>query len=147
MALQIPTVPPFKPYGDQNTVAQRWARWKKSFNYFVRASGIANEDRKQALLMHLIGPETQKIYESINQTQNQTYEETLTTLNNHFEIQKNVPFEQSVFHKAEQKSGENIEQFVTRLRELSLHYEYGNNTDDNIRDQVMSKCTSTKLRK
>ena len=93
MALQIPTVPPFKPYGDQNTVAQRWAQWKKSFNYFVRASGKANDDRKQALLMHLIGPETQKIYESINQTPNQTYEETLTTLNNHFEIQKDVPFE------------------------------------------------------
>ena len=29
MALQIPTVPPFKPYGDQNAVAQRWAQWKK----------------------------------------------------------------------------------------------------------------------
>lgn len=45
-----------------------------------------------------------------------------------------------------QNNSEPIEQFVTRLRKLSLYCEYGDKTDEHIRDQVIASCTSTKLR-
>ena len=60
MALQIPSIPLFKPYGDQNTVAQRWTQWKKSFNNFIRATNITDNARKQALLIHSIAQDTEK---------------------------------------------------------------------------------------
>ena len=55
MALQIPFIPQFK-------------HQKTSFNHFIRALYITDKGRKKALLMHLLGPEAQKIYGSLNKT-------------------------------------------------------------------------------
>ena len=47
---------PFKCLGDPNTVAQNWTEWKKSFEYFLGASGIRNDARQKAMLLHMVGP-------------------------------------------------------------------------------------------
>ena len=57
--LQIPSVSPFQSHGNQNTIGQRWNKWKRSFNYFLAASAVTEGTRKKALLLHLVGTETQ----------------------------------------------------------------------------------------
>ena len=52
-----------------------------------------------------------------------------------------------MFYQARQKSGESIEQFVKRLRQLEATSEYGDTTNQQIRYQVIATCTSSKLRK
>ena len=54
--------------------------------------------------------------------------------------------ERSVFSNARQENGERIEQFVIRLRKLSVYCEYGDNTNEHIRDQVITTCRSPKFR-
>ena len=51
--LQPPAPPPFQPQGDPTSVAQRWTKWKKGFEYFLKASGITTNCRKRALLLHI----------------------------------------------------------------------------------------------
>ena len=149
MALQIQGVPPFNPNGEQTSLSQRWTKWVKGFQYFITASGITEDARKHALLLHMVGPTTQEIYETlhVDEQDDQKFNSALTALNNHFKMKKNVPFERSVFRNAKQNQGESIEQYVTRLRQLAEHCEYGNEIDNNIRDQIISSCKSTKLRK
>ena len=50
-------------------------------------------------------------------------------------LEKNIPFERSMFCGVKQQPSETIEQYITRLHQLSLH----------CRDQVIPSCTSTKL--
>ena len=148
--LNIPGVQNFNPHGDANSVAQRWQRWKTSFDYFIVASGINDAPRKKALLLHLLGPECQDIFQTLTITQEENQNEfdaAINALNGHFSVQKNVPFERSVFHRAVQDAEENIDQYITRLRKLSLYCEYGDSVEDQIRDQVISSCSSSKLRK
>ena len=45
--IQLPTVPSFDPSGDPNTISQRWNKWKKSFVYYIEASGITNDEQKR----------------------------------------------------------------------------------------------------
>lgn len=102
------------------------------------------------MLLHLLGPECQDIYQilAIPQIENfNQYQAAIQDLDQHFSVQKNVLFERSTFHTAIQEADENIDQHVIRLRKLSLHCEYGNTVDDQIRDQVISSCPSSKLRK
>ena len=66
-------------------------------------------------------------------------------MNTYFSVKKNIPYERSVFHNSKQDSNESIEQFVTRLRKLSMHCEYGNQLEQH-RDQIISSCQS-KFRK
>ena len=136
LSIQIPSIGHFDPTGDPNTTAQCWLRWVKSFNYFLIASNVINDQRKRALLLHLIGQESQDIFDTVP-SQGTTFDEALIALNTYFEVQKNIPYEQSVFGNAYQESNERIEQFVTRLRKLSMYCEYGAQTNAHIRDQVI----------
>jgi hypothetical protein len=59
-ALSIPAIEKFDVHGDQTTLSQRWDKWLTSFNYFVIASGITDKGQKRALLLHLVGTDTQE---------------------------------------------------------------------------------------
>ena len=48
--------------------------------------------------------------------------------------------------EAKQETNESLYQFVTRLRKLATYCKYGNNLNDEIRDQIIHTCKSTKLR-
>ena len=120
--LQMPLIAPFIPSGEPSSIAQRWQKWVKSLYYCLGAYGITDGTRKKNMLLHLVA------------------------LNNHFSVQKAVPYEWSKFHQAHQEQGKSIEEFVTCLRKLSLFCKY-NDQDEQIRDQVLITCLSTELRK
>ena len=146
VAVQLPPVKEFDPKGDPSTVSQRWQKWKKSFIYFLNATGIHNDNQKRATLLHLVGEEVQDIFETLGEV-GTTYEEAIAKLDKHFDIKRNIPYERCVFHETEQEVGESIDSYVTRLRKLTLYCEYEATTEDEIRDQVIAKCKSSKLRK
>ena len=145
--LSIPGILPFNPHGEPSQVGQKWSKWKTSFSYFLTACGVRDDLRKKALLLHLIGPQTQEIFETLGVEEDATYDQSIQVLDNHFVVQRNVSFERTVFHAARQNNGESIEQYVTRLRTLAQYCDYGNRTDENIRDQVVSTFRSSNLRK
>ena len=60
-------------------------------------------------------------------------------------MKKKVPFERSVFHSTTQQKSR--EQFVKRLRKLTLYCEYGDSKGEETRYQVIASCNSTKLRR
>ena len=90
MALQIPSIPPFKRHGNQNSVSKRWSKWKKQFQYFILASGVNDDARQNALLLHLVGQGTQDIYGTINKEEREgtLYKTSLEALDQHFCIKK-----------------------------------------------------------
>ena len=58
--VQMPGVQPFKCLGDPNTVAQNWVEEIKSFEYFLSASGIRNDARQNAMLLHMVAQRHEK---------------------------------------------------------------------------------------
>ena len=62
--IQLAAVPSFDPSGDPNTISQRWNKCKKSFVYCIEASRITNDVQKRNTLLHLVGIETQEIFET-----------------------------------------------------------------------------------
>ena len=135
-----------QPHGDPTSVAQRQTKQKNGFEYFLKASGITTACHKRALLLHIAGPDTQDVFETLTDTGTE-YQHPLNKLDAHFSINQNLPFEGSVFHSTTQHKSKSIEQFVTRLRKLTLYCEYGDSTEEQIREQVIATCNSTKLRR
>jgi len=62
---------------------------EKSFTYFVEASDINNNNRKRSLLLHLLGPATQEIFETLPE-QGETYDQAIQALDKHFSV-KGIP--------------------------------------------------------
>ena len=50
------------------------------------------------------------------------------------------------FERQNKKQINHYINFITRLRKLTTYCEYGNNVTDEIRDEVIHTCKSTKLR-
>ena len=96
---------PFNVQGDPNTVDQRWKRWKKSFEFYIVASNITEENQRRAL------------------------------------------FERHRLHSTEHKQGESIDQFITRLRQISINCDYNEEENNIFRDLVVAKTRSGTLRK
>ena len=79
-------------------------------------------------MLHFIGLEGQTVYYSLrNETQiaNDTYEQVLQCLENHFADKVNVVSERYSFECRIQKSGESIDEFVVALRRLALRCDFG----------------------
>ena len=56
---------PFDCKGAITSVAPRWKKWKKSFEYYILAKGITNSARKKGLLLHCAGTEVQELFETL----------------------------------------------------------------------------------
>ena len=52
-----------------------------------------------------------------------------------------------LFFMVASKENESIEQYITRLRTLTLYCEYQAQLDEQLRDQIIAICTFSKLRK
>jgi hypothetical protein len=142
-------LPRFDPKGETQSVSQRWKRWKRALELFLVSKGIENDNRKKATLLHYAGFDTQDVYYSLVDVDNddKNFTEALQILDDHFLPQCNVPFERHQFRQINQDKGESIDAFVCRLRQSAKNCDFGENSEDQIRDQLIDKCGSNRLRR
>ena len=126
----------------------KWKAWKRAFSYCVTANDVTDSKRQVALLLHLGGPELQEVYHAIvdEDVKVESLDKAIEILDSYFLPKRNVTYERHVFHKESQKPGEPIDVFVTRLRKLVKTCEYGAMQNDMIRDQLIDRCHSHRLR-
>ncbi|XP_062600099.1 uncharacterized protein K02A2.6-like [Saccostrea cucullata] len=140
----------FDPHGDVNSVGIRWTRWARAFELFASGKGIEDPAQKKALMLHEAGMDVQDIFYTLEVPEpgdgENVYGVALATLNKHFTPQVNHTFERSQFRAMAQTATETVEQFITRLRQKAVYCNF-TNIDESIRDQVIEKCYSQRLRR
>ncbi|XP_043211661.1 uncharacterized protein LOC122376055 isoform X3 [Amphibalanus amphitrite] len=126
----------------------KWDSWKRSFEYYIQASGITSESRKIALLLHVGGVDLQEVFHSVvdASVKVETLQQLYEVFDQQFLPKRNVIYERHVFRKEAQRPGETIDVFATRLRGLVRTCEYGSLQDEMVRDQIVDKCLSHRLR-
>ncbi|XP_068674632.1 uncharacterized protein [Montipora foliosa] len=77
------------------------------------------------------------------------YRKAKDALNKYFKPQANFPYERLYFREMSQLPSESVEQFVTQVRQKAQSCEFGDAAavDEQIRDQVISKCLSHNIRR
>ena len=120
---------------------------KRAFNLYVTGKGVLDDTQKRALFLHVVGMDVQEIYFTLAvDAESATFKATVKVLDDYFVPKANVPFERHLFRQIVQESEETVDQFVFRLRQQAINCEFGENKNDYIRDQVIDKCCSSKLR-
>ncbi len=146
----------FECFSDPATLGPRWTRWLKSFELYADGKGLiitedatdATKPRRRALLLHFAGPDVQNIFSTLENTGEVTdYDAAVTALNSYFVPHVNAAFARQAFHKLNQKTGETIQQFATRLRQAAKDCGFQADTDNQVRDAILSKCTSDYVRR
>ena len=139
-------IPPVAPFDCSDP--GKWEQWKQAFDYYLSASNIKDEARKVALFLHMGGPELQELYHAVSDptVKAEKLQQVIEVLDSQLLPKKNTIYERHVFRREAQRLGEGVDTFVARLRKVSRTCEYGSLQEDMIRDQLVDKCCSHKLR-
>ena len=124
--LDLSGIQQFSPYEDLTTLSNRWTVWLKRFERFVVAIDIKDTTRKRSLLLYLAGLDV--------------------VLTEYFAPKKNIMYEIHLFRKAQQRRGETIDQFYTRLCQLAKTCEFADEKHE-IKIQLIEQCSSTRVRR
>ena len=151
-SLAVGEIIAFDCTGDITSVGPRWRRWKTACQFFSDGKGVIDPKQKRALLLYSAGMDVQEVYSTLEEAAGSSkgedeYEEAMNILDHHFTPQINVPFERHEFRQMNQKEFETIDQFVIRLAREADNCEFGENKKEHIRDQVIDKCKSNRLRR
>ena len=153
--LEIGGLKPFDVHTDPNSVAVEWKRWLRSFQLYADGKGLIivpdkdeNKIQRRALLLHCAGPDVQDIFDVLPDTgEPKEYEKAEKALNDYFVTQVNIPYERHQFREMSQREDETIDQYAVRLKRKAEACNYGVQMNDQIRDQIISTCRSSELRR
>ena len=81
------------------SVSQNGQNGKKQFQYFILASRVNDDGHQNALLLQMVGQETQDIYDPLNvkERERALYKRSLEALEQHFCIKKIFPSKDQYF--------------------------------------------------
>ncbi|KAL7839056.1 hypothetical protein SRHO_G00257140 [Serrasalmus rhombeus] len=120
--------------------------WIRVFDNYVLAVGEELSDaRKRALLIHCLGAEGQRIFYTLTVADDK-YATALTAIQDFFVPKVNVVAERYRFRQRSQHTGESTDQYIAALRELAATCEFGAMEEEMIRDQLVEKTSSTRIR-
>ena len=136
--------------GPAHIIAERWRKWKRSFQFYVDGHGIDNPARQRSLLLHYEGTAVQDIHESIAEAAtddtNTAFSPTVDALDTYFKCEPNTPYERHSFRQMTQKDGESVNQFASRLRMQAKHCSFQDEVDQ-LRDQLIEHIRNAWLRR
>lgn len=124
-----------------------WKTWINAFTFYSIATDLEEKPDpvQRATLLHCLGPQVQRIFETLPGEKG-TLALAKTALENYFAPKRNVVAERYKFRLREQGHDEAIDSYATSLRELAKTCEFGELENDMIRDQIVEKCNSKRLK-
>ncbi len=112
-------------------------------NYLVAIDATEDrwpEERKRAVLLQCLGAEGLKVFYTLPNT-GQTVTDAFKALEEHFQLATNVVVERHKFRQRAQRLNESVKDYVVALCELSIHCNFGERTDEMIRNQLVEKAS------
>lgn len=118
-----------------------WPRWKRQFEQFREASSLAADSAKKQIntLLYCLGEEAEAVLSSTNITEDErkVYDTVVSKFDAFFLVRRNVIFERARFNQRNQLGGETVEQYIMELYKLAESCNYGEMTDEMIRDRLV----------
>jgi hypothetical protein len=142
--MEINPVANFNVNGDK--LSQSWVRWHRSFELYATGKAITDKKQKKALLLHCAGLDVQDIFFTLEEEEgDDDYAKCVATLKKYFSSKVNFSVERYNFRSIRQSDTETVDQYITRLKQQVVLCDF-NDPDAQIRDQIIEKCKSHKLR-
>lgn len=151
MALSMPTIEPLD-WEDPNQ-EQAWREWSEHIEDAFTAFDITDDKRQLSLFRFYGGKKLKDILKTLTPEippgqVEPTYKTTKIALDEYFIQKTNKVFERHKFRMLSQENGESTHDYVTRLRIQGVKCNFDEyNLDKAIVDQLIEKCSSSKLRR
>lgn len=135
--LSLPAVGPYRPGSD-------FPRWLNSVELYMAALDVTGDERKTAILLHLLGPEVQEVYGTLPEPIGITgcYAVCVAKLRGYLAPQRNVIADRLAFQRLQMVEGEQFDAFLSRLRLAAAQCRFPpEQVSAALRDQAIAGCT------
>ena len=125
-----------------------WIQYIERMNQFFIANRICEEPRKKAILLSSGGAETYSLLRNLvapAKPSEKSYNELVRVMNEHQNPKPSVIMERYKFDKSDRQPGESIPFYVTELKHLSEHCDFGVTLEDMIRDRLVCGVRGPKI--
>ena len=120
-------------------IAGNWEFFRQQWSDYEIATGLIHREEiiRLATLRSAMGRECLQIFLNLNLSEDdkKKIDRCLEALDNYFKPTRNVVYERYVFNTCVQDNEESVQSYVTRLTKLAASCEYGELTDDLIRNR------------
>lgn len=133
-----------------SSCAENWKRFLQQFEIYLISSEKAEkkDEVKIALLLHCGGRELVDVYNTlpIAEDVKKVYKTLVSSLNEHFKPKNYVTYERYLFNTRAEQQGETIDSYFTDLRKKAKNCNYGQLSDELLRDRIICVITDDTLR-
>ena len=119
---------------------EEWKSYAERLSYYFIANDITTDAKKQAVLLSASGSDTFELIQNLLapvDPKDKSFDELVTLLENHYKPKPSEIVQRYHFNCRDQKEGENISTYVSELRKLSQHCNYGTSLNDLLRDRLV----------
>ena len=103
-------------------------------------NGITEEDKQRAILLSACGTTTYKLLKTLvapAELTSKSFSELVKLAQEHYNPKPSVIMRRYQFNTCVRQEGESVTAYVTRLRDLASHCEYGDSAKELIRDRLV----------
>ena len=144
MAAVLPYYPPFDINLEPTALGVQWKKWIQRLDNLFLAMDVKDTKRQKDLLLHYGGSDLSDIHYTLQSEDDIEFKHVKVKLDAYFGPKVNVTFEIYTFCQLSQEEDESIDK--TRLREAAGRCNF-HDKDREIKDQIVQKCHSDRLRR
>ena len=136
---------------DASNLEEEWKSFEQRFDLFLVASGADSkpEATQVALFLHCAGESAQRLFNSFtfnSAADKQKLKPIQDKFAEYCTPRKNEIVERSQFHEMKQAQGQSIDNFVAALRLKAQSCNFGDQTEQLIRDRIVCGCLDTRVK-
>ena len=120
--------------------ATEWDVFAEQLSFYFTANGITDAGKQRAILLSACGTTTYKLLKTLvapAELTSKSFAELVKLAQEHHNPKPSVIMRRFRFNTCVRQEGESITAYVTRLRDLASHCEYGDSAKELIRDRLV----------
>ncbi|XP_075739747.1 uncharacterized protein LOC142785177 [Rhipicephalus microplus] len=141
MALKLP---------DFAEETDKWQAYLVKIDAYFEANEVTDDAKKRALLVAALGSRTVEILcgrIAPQKPSSLSYEEVVSTLNEHYDPSPNEISESFKFFHRNQQEGESVQAFIVEIRKLAHNCNFSSMLERMLRDRIVCGVRSKNLQK
>jgi hypothetical protein len=137
----------FGSVGEYNQSEEEWRHYVERVECFLSANEITDANRKRSVFLAMVGAKTYGLLRGLsnNVPMSKTFTELCNLMERHANPMPNEIAERYVFNSRSRKENETISDYITVLRKLSEHCNYGDKLGEQIRDWLVCGVRNEKI--
>ena len=116
---------------------ETWVSYAERLEQYFIANDIDAADKKRAIFLSVCGATTYQLIRNLvapAKPTSKSFDELVKLVKDHHQPPPSVTVQRYEFNKRHRRDGESFADFVTHLRQLSQHCQFGDSLNDMIRD-------------